>query len=69
MGEGAGSCGLTIKAVNDLRSENCQFQLRQGQSQVFPRDIGQASVIAGIHSACPLRLWSCQGSVVSHGLH
>eukprot|EP00435_Cladocopium_sp_Y103_P024181 s205_g5.t3 len=53
MGEGCQACGLSIQAVNDLSEPLCQFQQRQGQSNVVVGDIGKPEVIAGLHAAHP----------------
>ena len=53
LGEGIASCGVTIKATNDLKEPMCQFQLRQGQCNVIQGDIGDASTLAGLHAAHP----------------
>ena len=61
MGEGLSACGVSIQASNDLQSELCAFQVRQGQQNVFVGDIGQASVIAAIHTS------SGQPTIISGG--
>ena len=53
LGEGISSCGVSIKATNDVKEAMCQFQLRQGQCNVIQGDIGDASTLAGLHAAHP----------------
>ena len=65
MADGLRACGLNICAVNDLREENCNFQTRQGQTNVVVGDIANPSILAGLHSKhpCPALVsagFSCQ---------
>ena len=53
LGEGLASCGLSVRATNELRDNLCQFQVRQGQMSVIQGDIGDAATVAGLHSAYP----------------
>ena len=48
MADGLRACGLNICAVNDLREENCNFQTRQGQTNVVVGDIANPSNISWI---------------------
>ena len=53
LGEGLASCGLSIQATNELQPALCQFQVRQGQCNVVPGDIGQSATVAGLHAVHP----------------
>ena len=65
MSQGFVSCGMEVKATNDLQETNCAFQTRQGHSNVVQGDINDAQVVANLHAAygSPVLLsggFSCQ---------
>ena len=65
MSQGIVSCGMTVRATNDLQTTNCEFQTKQGFSEVIEGDVNSVEVMAALHAAhgSPVLLsggFSCQ---------
>ena len=51
MSQGIASCGMTVKATNDLQATNCEFLVKQGFSEVIQGDVNSVEVMAALHAA------------------
>ena len=52
MGSGLVSCGMTIRASNELREPLCKFQERQGRDYMVPGDVCDPATWKRLHEKC-----------------